>query len=348
MHVAIIVPAYNVAPFVRDTISSVLDQTYGAWSLVVVDDGSTDETAALVAGFTDQRINLIRQGNAGVSAARNTGIAAGLWAGARPWEPGIGYDPSQPRWPIEGGESPPCRAGARLGGSKPSRRADAFLFLDGDDWLMPTAIGRLVAALDNAPWATGACGRYARLGLDGAISLGPPPPSGCLLERLLTRNLFANGGHLLIRREAIETAGPFRDDLSYGEDWEYWTRLALLGEFTAVRGRAPVLFVRERLGGASGLRATDPLANRPALNAIYRNPGLLDRLGRLELAALRVRSEAESAWATGRALIRHGQAQSGRRWLAESFRRNPSVRRLVLLSLSWLGIRNFRPYRWVG
>ena len=42
----------------------------------------------------------------------------------------------------------------------------------------------------------------------------------------LTRNLFANGGHLLIRREAIEAAGDFREDLSYGEDWEYWTRLS--------------------------------------------------------------------------------------------------------------------------
>ena len=78
MRIAVIVPAFNVAPYLCDTIRSVLEQTHADWSLTVVDDGSTDATAALAAGFHDPRIGLIRQPNAGVSAARNRGIAASL------------------------------------------------------------------------------------------------------------------------------------------------------------------------------------------------------------------------------------------------------------------------------
>ena len=153
------------------------------------------------------------------------------------------------------------------------------MFLDGDDWLAPAALGLLAETLEDAPWAAAAVGRYARVDSNAVARLSPPPARGCLLERLLTRNLFANGGHLLIRREAIEAAGDFRSDLVYGEDWEYWTRLAAQGEFVAVPSRSPLLFVRERLAGAYLSRATDPGAYRPALKAIYGNPGLAERLG---------------------------------------------------------------------
>jgi len=76
LHIAVIVPAFNVAPYVRDAIVSVVEQTHRDWSMVVVDDGSTDGTTRIAAMVPDPRISLIRQGNAGVSAARNRGIAA--------------------------------------------------------------------------------------------------------------------------------------------------------------------------------------------------------------------------------------------------------------------------------
>jgi GT2 family glycosyltransferase len=404
MHIAIIVPAFNVAPFLRDTLRSVLCQTHLDWSMVVVDDGSTDATADVTAHLRDPRIRLIRQQNAGVSAARNAGIAAFRSAhlasiGAdiavtpawRSCPSGPNSAPNQHPLPVIPRHDPiganltgldsrfanvsgPGRARSPSTGevdakkiavhrTKPSHDTemqirtrdpispakppapDAYLFLDGDDWLAPDALALLAATLNDAPWAVAACGRYARVAMDGAICLSPPASGGCLLERLLFRNMFANGGHLLIRREAIETAGDFRPGLSYGEDWEYWIRLALLGEFASVRSRSPLLFVRERHGGATLSRAAERDTYNPVLDAIYHNPRIARRLGHARAAYLRGRAEAELAWVVGRELIRHGHSGDGQRWLGHSIRNAPSLRRLVLFGLSRLRTGPFRLYR---
>lgn len=69
-------PAYNSEVYIRESIDSVLAQSFTDFELIVVDDGSTDATVAVVQRFTDQRIRLIRQPNRGVSVARNTGLEA--------------------------------------------------------------------------------------------------------------------------------------------------------------------------------------------------------------------------------------------------------------------------------
>jgi glycosyltransferase involved in cell wall biosynthesis len=72
--ISVVIPAYNQAMYVRQAIQSVLDQTNPDFELVVVDDGSTDETPEIIARIQDPRIRVIRQRNAGLSAARNTGL----------------------------------------------------------------------------------------------------------------------------------------------------------------------------------------------------------------------------------------------------------------------------------
>lgn len=72
--VSIVLPAYNAELFVGDAVNSVLSQTCEDWELIVIDDGSVDGTSKVVSGFDDARIHLIRQSNAGVSAARNAGL----------------------------------------------------------------------------------------------------------------------------------------------------------------------------------------------------------------------------------------------------------------------------------
>ena len=74
--VSVIIPAFNAGADIRQTLNSVLAQTYQAIEVIVVDDGSSDATAAIVEEFVtrDARIQLVRQSNAGVGAARNAAI----------------------------------------------------------------------------------------------------------------------------------------------------------------------------------------------------------------------------------------------------------------------------------
>jgi glycosyltransferase involved in cell wall biosynthesis len=74
--VSIIMPTYNNRRYIGQAIQSVLEQSYANWELLIVDDGSVDDTGKVVAGIDDPRISYIYQTNKGVSAARNVGIAA--------------------------------------------------------------------------------------------------------------------------------------------------------------------------------------------------------------------------------------------------------------------------------
>src|SRR4051812_11894371 len=106
MNVAVIIPAYNAAPYIAEAIESALAQTRPAAAVIVVDDGSTDETAQIARRF-EPRITVITQPNAGVSVARNTGAAR--------------------------------------------TEAEWLLFLDADDRLVPSALERFEALLQQRP-----------------------------------------------------------------------------------------------------------------------------------------------------------------------------------------------------
>ncbi|UOR03940.1 glycosyltransferase family 2 protein [Hymenobacter aerilatus] len=72
---SIVIPTYNRATFIASTLYSVLNQTFTAYEVLVVDDGSTDDTAAVVAQFTDPRIQYLPKNNGERGAARNYGFA---------------------------------------------------------------------------------------------------------------------------------------------------------------------------------------------------------------------------------------------------------------------------------
>jgi glycosyltransferase involved in cell wall biosynthesis len=297
MRVGIVVPAWNVAAYLGDALGSVLAQTHGDWRLVVVDDGSTDATAAVARRIGDARVSVLLQENRGVSVARNRGAAA--------------LDDT----------------------------CEAVLFLDGDDWLAPDALARLVDALRREPGAVAAAGAHVAWreggGKRASRSRALLPPSGDVLLPLLLRNRFANCGQVLIRHAAASRIGPFRPDLAYGEDWDYLVRLALLGPFVPVQGGMPVLHMRVRAGGACHRLASRPAAFHACIDAIFANQALKGRFGTERIAELRRRAEAESQWIIGRELMRHGRFIEGRAYLRRSFRRLPSVRRLVLLSAAY-------------
>lgn len=80
--VSIIMPSYNTAPYIRETIQSVLDQTYQNWELIIVDDCSTDNADAIVASIKDERIRYLKnEKNSGAAVSRNRALreAKGRW-----------------------------------------------------------------------------------------------------------------------------------------------------------------------------------------------------------------------------------------------------------------------------
>jgi glycosyltransferase involved in cell wall biosynthesis len=75
MKVSVVIPLYNKAAYIARTLDSVLAQTWTDFDVMVVDDGSTDESPEIVRRYRDPRVRLITQENRGSSAARNRGVA---------------------------------------------------------------------------------------------------------------------------------------------------------------------------------------------------------------------------------------------------------------------------------
>jgi glycosyltransferase involved in cell wall biosynthesis len=77
-HISVIIPCYNHGRYLPEAVESVVAQTIGDWELIIVDDGSTDDSAAvaqqLIACYPQHRMRLLRQSNQGLSASRNNGI----------------------------------------------------------------------------------------------------------------------------------------------------------------------------------------------------------------------------------------------------------------------------------
>jgi glycosyltransferase involved in cell wall biosynthesis len=298
MRVAVVVPARDVAPFVGDAIASVLSQGHSDLSLIVVDDGSVDGTRTVIASFTDDRLHVIDETGRGLSAARNRGAG----------------DPA-------------------------ARDADALLFLDGDDWLAPDALTRLVAALATEPHAVAVHATFAFVAAEasptapGMLDRRKAPRVRNLLPKLMLGNLFANGGHVLIRMTAWSAAGPFREDLAFVEDWEFWLRLALQGPFLALGG-PPLLFVRRRAGSMMHRDATRMEAYRPVLAAIAANGALAARLGLPRFTRLLRRAEVELCWTVGREMLRRGDASGAWPLLRRGLWGRPRPQRLGVLALA--------------
>src|SRR2546425_6261438 len=73
--VSILIPAYNAEPWIADTIRSALAQTWPRKEIIVVDDGSRDQTLSIARQFASKNVSVVTQENQGASAARNRALA---------------------------------------------------------------------------------------------------------------------------------------------------------------------------------------------------------------------------------------------------------------------------------
>ena len=73
--VTVLMPVYNAQSYLKEAIDSILNQSHTDFEFLIVDDGSTDESVNIINSYSDSRIRLIKQSNAGVSGALNTGLS---------------------------------------------------------------------------------------------------------------------------------------------------------------------------------------------------------------------------------------------------------------------------------
>ena len=252
--VAVVAAAYNMEAFVAATIASVRAQTLRAFEMIVVDDGSQDRTAEIVSGIGDPRVRLISIPKCGVSAARNHGLAV-------------------------------CTA-------------PLVVFLDADDLLTPDALARMVAALKARPEAVACFGHHVKIDEHDAPVDGARPsalkrlPERDTLRHLIAKNVIVNGGALCIRTAAAHQVGGYDPRLRFSEDWEFWCRLAALGDFAALPDLIAVQYRVRRSSANTTLAGTPFHPNLEAIDRIYEAPAVRERFAGRALA--RTRRLAES------------------------------------------------------
>jgi len=201
MLVSVIIPTYNRRKTIERAVNSVLAQTWKEIEVIVVDDGSTDQTDEILKGYGD-RIRVIRQQNGGPSAARNTGIKAATGEI-------ISFLDSDDAWlPL-----------------KTERQVKL---------LQRTESSRVVCCVCNTRmlYSSRAITSFevARLRPKEAEGVWSNP-SHILTDRFLLFNQVA-----AVRREALLQAGLFREDLPFGlnDDYDLSLRLSLIGPWAFI------------------------------------------------------------------------------------------------------------------
>ncbi|NLN75568.1 MAG: glycosyltransferase [Armatimonadetes bacterium] len=194
--VSVIIPTYNRAELLYQAIASVLSQTYGDFELIIVDDGSTDNTRSVVEGIGDDRIRYIWQENQQRCVARNTGIDAALGDY-------LAFLDSDDLWL-------PRKLELQLAALNVHSQARA-------------SHGRCIRMGPNLEYI------YPQ-----ELLVSDDRVRCCdVRETLLVRNIFSSQG-VVAHREVFEQAGGFDPALPHGEDWDMWIRLSAFTPFCLV------------------------------------------------------------------------------------------------------------------
>jgi teichuronic acid biosynthesis glycosyltransferase TuaG len=185
--VTVVIPTYNRAHIVGEAIQSVLDQAYPNLELIVVDDGSIDDTERAVAPYLG-RIIFLRKPNGGPASARNHGIAAAT--------------------------------------------GEYVAFLDSDDLYLPGKLARQVCEFEEDPERVLVYCWFLISDGDGRLRMG----RRCRLAGSVYRELLGEcmkgpiyPSAAMIRRTALEQAGPFDETMRIADDTDLFCRLARLG-----------------------------------------------------------------------------------------------------------------------
>jgi glycosyltransferase involved in cell wall biosynthesis len=284
--VSIVVPAFNGASVIEETLDSVCEQTFRDFEVIIVDDGSTDDTAVVAREFceADERFTLIQQPNGGPSVALNTAIghARGEW---------IAFLDHDDVWLPE-------KLACQMELFREDPRAN-FLFTNYYYW--------------DGNHDFSAYYRQNR-----------PLPEGDATRKLVVACVYGTSA-VMVRRETLQAVGPFDPDLPFTQDWDMWLRIAERGmwahgtheplaRYRRWAGNMSNHKLKMAEGGVCVLEKNLCATQHPELRPIYRHSLAFAR-GNLELA--RARQLLESQPEAVPAAIWHAWRQHPRRlkWL---------------------------------
>jgi glycosyltransferase involved in cell wall biosynthesis len=215
---SVVMAAHDSSEWIGSSMHSALAQTVRDLELVVVDDGSTDDTALRVERLAqdDSRVRLLRQPNQGPAAARNAGFAVARGAYVSTLDSDDLWLPTY----LERMEDV-------------LRRNPDAAYAYTDAWVLDAPSGRVRATTEMA---------YQK------PPLPPPRDPDAFLRELLERNFVYNS--VTLRRSVLDRVSGYDERLWTGEDWEFWLRIAAAG-FRAVRVDGTLAVHRDREGSLS-------------------------------------------------------------------------------------------------
>ncbi|MCC6194988.1 MAG: glycosyltransferase family 2 protein [Burkholderiales bacterium] len=231
--VSVVIPAYNAGRFVLEAIAGARQQEYPSLEIIVVDDGSSDGTADLVARHAPD-VRLIRQVNAGAAAARNTGMrhATGEL---------LCFLDADDGW-------------------LPGKLAAQVVYLMAHPEV--GAVFHRWLVLRPGVDGTFAAPRQPALPAPGTIEAAS---SGWIYSRLLL-DCIVHTSTIMIRRQVAHSVGGFDTTLATGEDYDYWLRLSRQCEIHKLAGTYS--FYRETAGGLTSAPKAQNNEYRVVENAV--------------------------------------------------------------------------------
>ena len=218
--VSILIPAHNSAAWIADTIRSAVGQTWPRKEIIVVDDGSTDETLTIARRFASDDVSVVTQPNGGAAAARNTALSLSRGAFIQ--------------W---------LDADDLLAPDKIERQMEARSRWTGARAVRSSAWGTFI----HRPAAT----RFSPSPLWCDLS-----PVEWLLRKL-THNAFMQTATWLVDRELADAVGPWDTRLSYDDDGEYFARVVAASDGVSFVPQAHVMYRMAGAGRLSRIGGTD-------------------------------------------------------------------------------------------
>ncbi|MEZ0174967.1 MAG: glycosyltransferase [Candidatus Reddybacter sp.] len=227
MKISAVIPTYNNAEYIEEAIDSILAQTHPIDEIIIIDDGSSDNTAALIKAIKQKtnKLSYIKQGNQGPSAARNQGIeiANGDW---------IAFLDADDRWPQD-------KIALQIAALQ---REPSLQLIAGDmaetDQQGNVEVESVLAKHQLLQQFQGLAGR----------------PLNNALTTLVEKN-FIPTGTVLVKRTALKQAGGFNPDIRFGEDLELWAKIACHHPITCL----PERLMYRRQHGANATENTGPM-----------------------------------------------------------------------------------------